>query len=126
MTGRRKIILGLVLLTVFGGGVAAPSARAFDPIIAGMMAPVAVRAAEIAMPYAIKGFLTGVKGFIPVANDVVDILKLPVGVVGCTVGAPFGLFKPSSRFLVDGAAAPFKLTWDLVMLPVKFCGIDMP
>ncbi len=122
----RRVILCFLLLLAIGGTVHTPPARAFEPVTMMILAPAAVRAVEIASPYIIKGFFNGMQGFLKMGLDIVDILKLPVGAVGCTLGAPFGFFGGGTKLLVEGAIAPFKLAWHAVTLPVMFCGVKVP
>ena len=121
----RRLILCFLLMTVIGGGIYLPEAKAIDPITMAILAPAAVAAAKIAAPYVIRGFFSGMKGFLKVGMDMFEILKLPAGLLGCTIGAPFGFFDSGVNMVVDGAVAPFKMCWHVVMLPVMFCGIDV-
>ncbi len=113
-------------MAVVGGAVYTPQAKAVDPISWAILAPFAVKAAEKAHPYVITGFFSGMRGFLKMGIDVIEVFQLPIGILGCTVGAPFGFFKPGVRYTIKGFIAPFKLAFHAVMLPVMFCGIDVP
>ena len=82
----------------------------------------AMAAAEKAQPYILRGLKGGLKGFCDMGMDMIDIFRLPLGVLQVTLGAPFGYFKDGIRNVVLGFVAPFKLAFHTVMLPVRFCG----
>lgn len=99
-----------------------PQAQAMDPVTIALLAPVAMAAAEKAQPYIVRGLKGGLKGFMDMGMDMVDIFRLPLGILQATLGMPFGFFKDGMRNMVLGGVAPFKLAFHAVMLPVRFCG----
>jgi hypothetical protein len=118
----RKALLLIILIGLAFMFFPAPQAKAMDPITIALLAPVAIAAAEKAQPYIVKGLKGGLKGFADMGMDMIDIFRLPLGVLQATLGAPFGYFKDGVRNTVLGFAAPFKLAFHTVMLPVRFCG----
>ena len=62
---------------------------------------------------------------ISIGKDMIDVFKLPVGIVGCTAGAPFGFFDDGVQWTAQGAVAPLKFCWHVLTLPVRFAGIDV-
>ena len=58
-------------------------------------------------------------------GDVIDILRLPLGVVQSTLLWPFGLFGTGIDNMIQGGIAPFSLVWDTLVLPIKFFGVDI-
>jgi len=103
----------------------APEAKAMDPVTMALLAPVALSLAEKAKPYVIKGLKNGLKGLMYMGKDMIDIFRLPIGVLQATVGIPFGGLKPGLRNLVLGGIAPFKLAFHTVLMPAMFCGLTI-
>jgi len=118
----RKTILLIILIGLAFMLFPAPQAKAMDPITIALLAPVAIAAAEKAQPYVMRGLKGGLKGFMDMGMDIIDIFRLPLGVLQATLGAPFGFFTDGIRNMVLGLVAPFKLAFHTVMLPVRFCG----
>ncbi len=105
-------------------GVAAPRARAIDPVTMAILAPVALKTAQVAWPYVLRGLQCGALQMLTMGKDVLDIFRLPIGVLQSTLGAPVGMFSSGVSNLVQGGIAPFKLVWDTLVLPVAFLGIN--
>ena len=118
----RKSLLLIILIGLAFMTFPTPRAQAMDPITIALLAPVAMAAAEKAQPYILRGLKGGLKGFVDMGMDMIDIFRLPLGVLQVTLGAPFGYFKDGIRNVVLGFVAPFKLAFHTVMLPVRFCG----
>lgn len=125
MMSKRLLLIFVSAVLVFGGFSTAPQAAAADPVSWAILAPFAIRMADRMSPYVERGFVTGLKGLVRVMFDVVEVLKLPVGLLGCTVGAPFGFFGTGCRWVADGAIAPFKLGFHALLLPLTFMGADL-
>jgi hypothetical protein len=118
----RKTLLLIILAGLTFMFFPAPQAKAMDPVTIALLAPVAMAAAEKAQPYVVRGLKGGLKGFADMGMDMIDIFRLPLGVLQATLGIPFGFFKDGIRNMALGAVAPFKLAFHTVMLPVRFCG----
>jgi hypothetical protein len=118
----RKILLLIILTGMAYTFFPAPEAKAMDPVTIALLTPVAIAAAQKAQPYLVRGFKGGLKGFMDMGVDLIDVMRLPLGVLQVTLGAPFGFFKDGVRNIVLGSVAPFKLAFHTVMLPVRFCG----
>jgi len=118
----KKTLLVLVL-AVSAFFVFAPKAKAFDPVTLAILTPVAIKAAQVAYPYVMKGLACGAKHLVTMGKDTLEILYLPWGTIQSTIGAPFGGFGPGVKNLVKGGIAPFKVTLDALLLPLAFCGI---
>jgi hypothetical protein len=102
--------------------IPAPKAKAIDPVTLAILAPIAIKAAQTASPYVIKGLANGAKHLVLMGKNTLEILYLPLGVVQTTVGVPFGGLAPGIKNIVQGSIAPFKLTFNALMLPLAFCG----
>ncbi|MFA6102127.1 MAG: hypothetical protein WCV67_11545 [Victivallaceae bacterium] len=118
----RKALVLIILIGLAFMFFPAPQAKAMDPITIALLTPVAIAAAQKAQPYLVRGLQGGLKGFKDMGMDLIDVFRLPLGVLQATLGAPFGFFKDGLRNVVLGVVAPFKLAFHTVMLPVRFCG----
>ena len=121
----KKFLPLLLALMIFWPG-AAPEARAMDPVTIAILAPLAVKAAQIAAPYVVRGFICGCRQMAKMGVDLVKILNLPFGLCQMTIGAPFGYFKHGANNCWLGLMSPFKFTWDTLVLPIAFTGVDPP
>ena len=117
---RMVLIFGIIGLMTCGG----TKAHA-EPVSMIVLAPLALKAANMASPYVIKWMQNSGGRLLNMGKDVVDLLGLPLGVVQCTAGAPFGFFGQGLSNIGSGCAAPFKLAWDTLMLPLAIFGIGV-
>lgn len=120
----KRTVLLLIAIIIGFAAFRVQEAKAMDPVTIAILAPIAIKAAQIAAPYVIRGLKSGGVHLVKMGKDVLEILYLPLGVVRCTVLAPFGQFGPGVKNIVEGGIAPFKLALDAVLLPVAFCGVD--
>ena len=116
----------LFAVLLFAVPALAPRARAMDPVTIAVLAPVAVKAAQVALPYVIRGLQCGGAQLIKMGLDVANILRLPVGLLQSTLGAPIGFFDLGISNMCQGGLAPFKLAWDAVMFPIALTGVAPP
>ena len=124
---RRAALFAAVAVILFGAAPGlAPRARAMDPVTIAVLAPVAVKAAQVALPYVIRGLQCGGAQLIKMGLDVANILRLPVGLLQSTLGAPIGFFDLGVSNMCQGGLAPFKLAWDAVMFPISLSGVAPP
>jgi hypothetical protein len=120
----RRTVLLLIAMMVGFGAFRIQEAKAMDPVTIAILAPIAIKAAQIAAPYVLRGLKSGGTHLIKMGKDVLEIFYLPLGITQCTLLIPFGQFGPGVRNVVKGGIAPFKLALDAVLLPVSFFGID--
>ncbi len=118
-----KKSLLVLILAVSAFLIPAPKAKAFDPVTLAILTPVAIKAAQVAYPYVMKGLAYGAKHLVKMGKDTLEILYLPWGTVQSTIGAPFGGFSSGVKNIVKGTIAPFKLTLDTLLLPLACCGL---
>ena len=115
---RNLIIFGLIFSVIFGCYLTpAPEANAIDPVTIAVLTPIAIKAAQIAAPYVLRGLRNMAIAAAKTVPDFIDLLKLPIGVLLMTAGAPFGTFKRGCVYFFHGLCAPFKLTWHVVCIP---------
>lgn len=115
---RNIIIFGLIFSVIFGCFLTpAPEARAIDPVTIAILTPIAIKAAQIAAPYVLRGLRNIAIASAKTIPDLIDLLKLPIGLLLATVCAPFGTFTRGCEYMLHGLAAPFKLAWHVFCIP---------
>lgn len=95
----------------------------FVSLIISILTPVAIKAAEVATPYVLRGLQCGGLHMIKMGTRIVDIFRLPLGILQITLGAPFNLFSDGIRNSMLGVLAPLNLLVDTLLLPLAFCGV---
>lgn len=118
---KRMTLIGLaVVMAVFA---CPPKARAIDPITMAILAPIAVKAAEVAKPYVIRAAVNTGAGLFKVGKDAFEILYLPYGLGEMTIGAPFHRFRRGVVHVVrGGVVAPTRLVLHVLLMPVYMVG----
>ena len=118
---RKNII---ILLIVAGLFLPFSSSRvyAMDPVTIAILAPVAIKAAEVMMPYVIQGLKNAGAQLVKMGLDVAGIFKLPLGLLQSTLGAPIGMFESGVQNIIAGFMAPFQLVWHTLMFPLAIFG----
>lgn len=124
-TMTKKLALLLLVLALFAP-CAAPRAEAMDPVTIAILAPIAIKGAQVAAPYVVRGIKCGALQMKKMSFDLAKILALPLGLCQMTVGAPFGYFKRGANNCWIGIQSPFKFVWDTLMLPLAFTGVAPP
>lgn len=116
----------LILAVIFSVYLFAPQpkAKAMDPVTIALLAPVALKAAEVARPYVMRGLMNGAKGLIVCGKDLIEVFRLPLGILQSTILMPF-YFKEGVRNVVLGGVAPFKLCFHVLLLPLQFLGLNI-
>ena len=67
--------------------------HAMDPVTIAILAPIAAKAAEVATPYVIRGLQCGGLHMVKMGTRLIDLFRLPLGLLQATVGIPFNLFS---------------------------------
>lgn len=115
---RQVIIFGLIFSVIFGCFLTpAPEAKAIDPVTIAILTPIAIKAAQIAAPYVLRGLRNMAIAASKTIPDFFNLLKLPLGLLMMTIGAPFGTFVRGCTYLFHGFIAPFKLAWHVFCIP---------
>ncbi|MDD5698692.1 MAG: hypothetical protein PHH77_08755 [Victivallaceae bacterium] len=114
------IVIGLAFMLF-----PAPKAKAIDPVTIAILAPIALKAAQVASPYVIRGLTHLGQGLILCGKDLLDVFRLPLGFIQTTIGLPFGGLAPGIKNLFLGSIAPLKLGFHTAMLPLNIFGIGV-
>ena len=116
MSGWSKI----AALTLLCGLLSMPfSARAVDFMTMSSTAPQALDLASMWSPHAISAMQSGGLGLVKVGESALNILRLPLGLLECTLGYPFGFAEDGLNNCMAGLFAPFELVGNVMMLPVR-------
>ena len=121
MMFRRHFFALLLVITLFAPGMKS-EAYAMDPVTIAILAPVAIKTAEVMMPYVIRGVKNAGIHLMKMGLDLVGILKLPLGLLQTTLGAPIGMFDSGLQNMLAGLTAPLQLVWHTVTLPLAIFG----
>ena len=100
-----------------------PAPLRAEPVSMVILAPLALKGANMASPYVIRCMQNTGNHLLYIGKDLAEIGYLPLGVIQCTAGAPFGLFSNGIGNIGTGCCAPFKLVVDLLVLPLAMFGI---
>jgi hypothetical protein len=116
----------LILLVILSTYLFAPQpkVKAMEPVTIALLAPIALKVAEKARPYVQRGLLNGAKNLIVMGKDVLQLMRLPLGIIQSTVLMPF-FFKNGVKNIIMGGIAPIKLVYHAVLLPFQFLGINI-
>ena len=94
-----------IVLIISGMSVFIPRAEA-EPVTMVVLAPLALEAAKQASPYVITAMRNGGMQLLEVGKDLGNILRLPLGIIQATIGAPFGLYGSGWENIL-----PIRLIW---------------
>ncbi|MBR7144352.1 MAG: hypothetical protein IKD10_05360 [Lentisphaeria bacterium] len=122
---KRSIILVILTFMLVIPGVFTPRAVAFEPITVALLAPVALKVYEAAEPRLVRGAAAGGRKMLQIGANLVDIFRLPLGVVQMTLGAPFGFFGDGLSNIAKGAIAPVKMVGNILVLPFALFGVNL-
>ena len=113
-------ILFLILSLTF---VMTPQARAIDPITLGILAPIALRAAQAASPYVVRGLANLARSSGWIFKDTFRTLYLPVGILQMLFMWPWGYFRRGLINFFRGLISPFKMVLHSLLLPLYLFGV---
>ena len=91
-----------------------------EPVTMVILAPLALEGAKIASPHVITAMQNGGQQLLEIGKDLGNILRLPLGILQATLGAPVGLLGEGVDNIVIGMFAPFQLVGDVLILPFSF------
>ena len=112
---RRYSIVLTLMVALFAFMAPQPEAKAMDPVTIAILAPIAIQVGKAMMPY--MGLKAGV--------ELINVFRLPLGILQLTLLAPFGAFYSGLQNTVIGFIAPFKMAFFVLMMPVAAFGIGL-
>jgi len=123
---RKHAMVFTLLVMLFAFFYPQPEAKAMDPVTIAILAPIAIQVAKTMMPYVIKGMVNMGKMGLKMGKEMLNILRLPLGVVQTFILFPFGnCFSSGIRNMGYGIIAPFKLAFYTILLPASAFGVGV-
>ncbi|MDR0933168.1 MAG: hypothetical protein LBM70_09155 [Victivallales bacterium] len=116
---RKKLII-LLILSILCTPLFTPETEAMDPVTIAILTPIAIKGAQIAAPYVMRGLMSGGRHMASMGYDLVNFFRLPLGVIQSTLGIPLGQFTNGLRNAVAGSSAMFKFIVKALILPIEF------
>lgn len=122
----RRIILILTAVSVLTVALPIPESNAFlDPVTIMILAPIALKAAAIAKPYVIRGLMNLGKHCVKMGSAMLEFMRMPVGMIQMTLGAPFGGLAPGLKNIVKGGLGLGKFIVRATMIPLAIFGFTI-
>jgi hypothetical protein len=122
---KKKFLLLTIIISMMFMLFPVQKAEAIDPVTIAILAPIALKAAQIAQPYVTRGLINLGKGMLICGKDLINVFRLPLGFIQATVGIPFGGLAPGIKNIVLGGIAPFQMGFHVMMLPLNIFGIGV-
>ena len=122
-TKRNLLVLTLLLAVTF---YMAPQYEAEGSVVAAaLLAPVAIQAAKIAAPYVMKGLANMGKHLLIAGKELLYVFLIPVGVIECTLLAPWGVWRSGLKHLGMGGLGILKFCGYMILFPISPLGINI-
>ena len=121
---RRNLNILFLVLALFVAFVP-QTAKAMDPVTIAVLAPIAIKAAQAARPYIVRGLINLGKGFIKILKSSFGIIYLPYGMGKMMFAWPWGGFRSGFVYTLKGLFAPFKMIFHTLMLPLYVAGFEI-
>ncbi|MBO4648564.1 MAG: hypothetical protein J5806_10455 [Lentisphaeria bacterium] len=123
---RRYAVILTLTVMMFAFFYPQPEARAMDPVTIAILAPIAIQVAKAMMPYVIRGMINMGRMGMKAGREMLNILRLPLGLVQVIFLWPWGRnFSSGLRNLGHGAVAPFMMTFYFLLLPFSAFGVGV-
>ena len=119
---QKRLFIILLCISISLCGVTIPRAKAMDPVTIAILAPILLPYAIKIADYSFKGFIRTIPGWVQAGKQLLNILRIPLGMGQLLLGIPFGLLGHAIHNLVIGFMAPFMFMKEIIMLPVLFFG----
>ena len=115
----------LLLVAALAAAWAPQRAEAIDPVTIAILAPIALKAAEAARPYVIRGMINFGKGMLKVGKASLDIFFIPYGLFKIIFLSPWGHFRSGVIYTIRGGIGIGKVMVYVLLLPVYMCGLEI-
>lgn len=96
--------------------------QAMEPVTMAVLAPILAPYAMKAASCMFQGCVKTVPGWTNAGAQLLNIFRLPLGVIQSTLGAPFGFLGDGIGNTWQGAKAPFIMVKEILYMPVYFFG----
>ncbi len=119
----RRVIAILVLSAALFGFFAAPRCHAMDPVTIAILAPILMPYAKQAASYALKALIRTGPGWVKCGKEMLNIFRLPLGLLQVTLLLPFGYGMDGLENIWDGLKAPVMMMFQFFALPFRGFGL---
>ncbi|MBR7119901.1 MAG: hypothetical protein IKC77_06870 [Lentisphaeria bacterium] len=99
--------------------------QAMDPVTIAILAPIAIKAAQAARPYIVRGLINLGKGFVKILKSAFGLVFLPYGLGKMMFAWPWGGFRSGFIYTLKGLIAPFKMLFHTLLLPLYMVGLEI-
>ena len=112
---KRYFLILTIVFTVFAVVTPVQKAEAIDPVTIAILTPIAIQTARVMLPYVLRGLASMGKTGLKAGVELFNFFRLPIGL---------GLmlcwrFSAGGKQILRGLAAPFKMTYYILMMPVS-------
>ena len=122
---RRYSATFTIIAVLFAFMIPQQEAAAMDPVTIAILAPIAIQVGKAMMPYVIKGLTNMGRMGIKAGIELINIFRLPLGLLQMTIMAPFGTFYSGLQNTVIGFIAPFKMAFFILLMPIAAFGVGL-
>lgn len=122
----KRFLIICLCAGILSFGLPLQKAKAIDPVTMGILAPIVIPYAVKVADYSVQGLTRMAPGFINAGADILNILRLPLGVLQVVLGWPFGFLGTGIHNIVRGISAPFLFIKEILSLPFYFFGLSKP
>ena len=122
---RRYAVILTLTVMMFAFFYPQPEARAMDPVTIAILAPIALKAAEAARPYVIRGMINFGKGLLKIGKASLELFYIPYGLFKMIFLSPWGEFRSGVVYTIRGGIGIGKILMHTLLLPVYTCGVEI-
>ena len=115
----------LMVALAIAAAVMPERASAIDPVTIAILAPIALKAAEAARPYVIRGMINFGKGLLKIGRASLDLFFIPYGLFKMAFLSPWGEFRSGMVYTMRGGLGIGKIVVHTLLLPVYICGVEI-
>ncbi len=119
----KKSIIILFVVGLFAYTAPTPKAKAMDPVTIGILAPIAMPYAVRIVNYSVEGAKRTIPGWIKAGIQILNIFRLPLGLLQLFLGWPFGFAGFGLENIVRGTLAPLMFMKEILCMPLYFFGV---
>jgi hypothetical protein len=119
----KKSLFIYLCFGILAFGVPVPKAKAMDPVTIAILAPILLPYAIKIAKYTAKGMIRTLPAFYKAGIELLNIFRLPLGVLQTFLGFPFGMLGDGIQNIIKGSVAPFLFCWEILCMPLYFFGL---
>lgn len=121
----RRYLNILFLILAISFACVPQKVQAMDPVTIAILAPIAIKTAQAARPYIIRGLINLGKGLVKIVKNAFGLFYLPYGLGKMMFGWPWGGFRSGFIYTLKGLIAPCKMLFHVLLLPLYIFGLEI-